>query len=131
MQTPPAIRASEPDNKVFCLCLPGVGFANLVGSVAGDLELSGVECEVAPLKCRAPKFLYRLPSRNDRCTRRQNLGLFGKKASHTQIILAGGGGSKVANFQFNCLSTLVRVHNDPPGEANNTPRTPRCRSPRA
>ena len=78
MQTPPAIRASEPDNKVFCLCLPGVGFANLVGSVAGDLELSGLECEVAPLECRAPKFLYRLPSRNDRRTRRQNLGIFGK-----------------------------------------------------
>jgi hypothetical protein len=31
------------NNKVFCLCLPGVGFANLLGSVAGDLEVSGLE----------------------------------------------------------------------------------------
>src|SRR5215831_19357230 len=45
MQTPPAIRASAPDHKVFCLCLPGVGFANLVSYVAGDLKLSGLECE--------------------------------------------------------------------------------------
>src|SRR5262249_42640251 len=107
MQTPPTIRAFEPDDKVLCLCLPGVGFANLVGSVAGDLEVGGLESDVRPLECRAPKFLNRLPSRNDRRTRRQNLGIFSIEASHTGIILAGGGGSKVPNFQVDSL--LIRV----------------------
>src|SRR4030095_10066419 len=65
MQTPPTLRAFEPDKKVLCLFLPGVefqvGFANLVGGVAGDLEVDGLEYDVGPLECRAPKFLYRLP----------------------------------------------------------------------
>ena len=97
MQTPPAIRASEPDNKVFCLCLPGVGFANLVGSVAGDLELSGLESRsLRSSAARQNTSIAFLP--NDRRTRRQNLGIFGKEASHTQIIITGGGGSKVCEF---------------------------------
>ncbi|OKO66912.1 hypothetical protein AC630_41085 [Bradyrhizobium sp. AS23.2] len=84
MRVPLAIPTSEPNEKILYLRLPGaefqVGLANLVGGVAGDLEVDRLESGVYQPECvrvRAPKFLYRLPPRNNRRIGRQNLGIFG------------------------------------------------------
>src|SRR5207302_7419014 len=63
VQAPLTIATFEPDNDVFYLCLPGaelqVGLANLIGSVAGYLEIQGFERDAREAECRrgcAPKF---------------------------------------------------------------------------
>src|SRR5947209_7330160 len=124
MQPPLAVATSEPDNKIFYLCLPGaefqVGLPNLVGSVATDLKIDGFERDIGQPKCvrgRTPKFLYRFPPGNDRRIGWQNIGIVGVEPRHAGIVLAGRSRAKFAISLIDGVAHRSGVHGSPPGPA--------------
>jgi hypothetical protein len=120
MQPPLAVITSEPNNKIFYLCLPGrelqVRFANLAGNVTGDLKIDGLEYDIGQPECvrgRAPEILYCLPPGNDRRIGWQKLGTIGIERSHTGIVLAFGGCTELAISLIDNLPDGISVHGGP------------------